>query len=240
MSIMLKVLTHHFFNRPTLTVAKDLLGKFLVREVAPTRRQSGRRRSVVAYMITEVEAYDGFKDKASHASRGETPRNAPMFGPAGHWYVYFTYGMHWMLNVVTREKGYPAAILIRGVVANKNGVFRKKPVAYESSQFSYSNVLKNIRIRNEVLGGEYINGPARLTKKLKIDKHFNGLPANRKTGLWIEDRGNPSTGSTSLTTSRGFAHGDVPQRKIKQSPRIGVSYAGPIWTKKKWRFYITD
>lgn len=66
-------------------------------------------------MITDVEAYDGCEDKASHAHKGKTARNAVMFGPAGHWYVYLCYGMHWMLNVVTRESGYPAAVLIRGL-----------------------------------------------------------------------------------------------------------------------------
>ena len=66
-------------------------------------------------MITEVEAYDGHKDKASHASRGLTERNKVMFGEAGHWYVYFTYGMHWILNIVTSPQGYPAAVLLRGV-----------------------------------------------------------------------------------------------------------------------------
>ncbi len=103
---MKKVVHPIFFERPTLVVAKNLLGKFLVRR---------RGKRISAYMITEVEVYDGYRDKASHASRGQTARNAPMFGPAGHWYVYFTYGMHWMLNIVTREKGYPAAVLIRGV-----------------------------------------------------------------------------------------------------------------------------
>lgn len=102
---MKKVLTQKFFNRPTLEVAKDLLGKFLVRKVSEKE---------IALVIVEVEAYDGFKDKSSHASRGKTLRNAVMFGPAGYFYVYFTYGMHWMLNVVTGEKDYPAAILIRG------------------------------------------------------------------------------------------------------------------------------
>ena len=103
---MLKILDQKFFNRSTILIAKNLLGKFLVRRV------DGK---TVARMITEVEAYDGFHDRGSHASRGRTRRNAPMFGPAGYWYVYFTYGMHWMLNIVTREEGYPAAVLIRGI-----------------------------------------------------------------------------------------------------------------------------
>ena len=102
---MKKILTQKFFNRPTLETAKDLLGKYLVRRI------DGKE---VAFPITEVEAYDGLGDKASHASRGMTARNAVMFGPASYFYIYFTYGMHWMLNVVTGEKGYPAAILIRG------------------------------------------------------------------------------------------------------------------------------
>ena len=101
-----KILYTAFFNRPTPKVARDLLGKFLVRRV---------NRKIIAKMITEVEAYDGLNDKASHAHRGKTKRNFPMFGGAGHWYVYFTYGMYWMLNIVTGEKGYPAAVLIRGV-----------------------------------------------------------------------------------------------------------------------------
>ncbi len=94
-----------FFNRPTLTVARDLLGKYLVREI------DGKK---VALQINEVEAYDGFRDQASHASRGQTPRNTPMFGKPGTIYVYFTYGMHWMLNITCGEEGYPAAVLIRG------------------------------------------------------------------------------------------------------------------------------
>jgi DNA-3-methyladenine glycosylase len=103
---MRKVLRQDFFNRPTLKVARELLGKFLVRKIG---------KETTALMIIDVEAYVGHNDKASHASRGKTARNAPMFGEAGHWYVYFTYGMHWMLNIVTERKDYPAAILIRGV-----------------------------------------------------------------------------------------------------------------------------
>lgn len=85
-------------------VAQELLGKFLVRKVAG---------KTITLMITEAEAYHGFNDLGSHASRGKTPRNAPMFMGPGTIYVYFTYGMHWMLNFVTEREEYPAAVLIR-------------------------------------------------------------------------------------------------------------------------------
>ncbi len=103
-ALMTKVLGPTFFDRSTLTVAKELLGKFLVRKI------NGK---TVALMITETEGYHGFKDLGSHARRGKTARNAPMFMKAGTIYVYFTYGMHWMLNLVTEKEEYPAAVLIR-------------------------------------------------------------------------------------------------------------------------------
>lgn len=167
-------LNSNFFKRSAVKVAKSLLGKFLVRRIG---------QKVLSARITEVEAYDGFQDRASHAFRGLTKRNFPMFGPPGVWYVYFTYGMHWMLNIVTGRRGYPSAVLIRGV--------------------------------------EGISGPARLAKFFKIDKKFNNLPANKKTGLWIEERGSK-----------------IKKYQIKRGPRIGVAYAGPVWSKKPWRFYI--
>jgi len=103
---MQKIISPSFFNRDTKKVAQELLGKFLVRKI-------GKR--TISFMITETEAYDGHEDRASHASRGKTERNGVMFGEAGYFYVYLCYGMHWMLNVTTREHGYPAAILIRAV-----------------------------------------------------------------------------------------------------------------------------
>ena len=171
-----KILTQKFFERPALVVARKLLGKFLC------RKTSLRRRTSKCFIITETEAYVGPQDKASHASRGKTARNAPMFGKAGHWYVYFTYGMHWMLNIVTGPKNYPAAILIRGA--------------------------------------ESINGPARLTKKLKLSRRFNNKPASSRTGLWIENHGVK-----------------IKKSQIKRAPRIGVDYAGD-WANKKYRFIM--
>ena len=103
---MRHVLPKTFFNRPTIAVARDLLGKFLVHKI-------GIR--TIEGMITEVEAYVGPEDKASHASRGRTERTKVMFGHPGHWYIYLVYGMHHCLNVVTEKEGYPAAILIRSI-----------------------------------------------------------------------------------------------------------------------------
>jgi DNA-3-methyladenine glycosylase len=105
---MRKILKKDFFDRPVLTVTKDLIGKFLVRKCDGEETSS---------MITEAEAYDGLKDKASHASHGRTKKTEVMFWDGGHWFVYLTYGMHWMLNVVTGPKDYPTGILIRGVEA---------------------------------------------------------------------------------------------------------------------------
>lgn len=85
-------------------VARELLGKYLVKKIG------GKE---IALIITETEAYDGFEDKASHAHRGQTPRNTPMFGEAAHIYMYFTYGIHWMLNLVCGKEKYPSAVLIR-------------------------------------------------------------------------------------------------------------------------------
>jgi len=101
-----RTLNNAFFNRPTLRVAQEILGKFLVCKKGST---------IISAMITEVEAYVGPEDRASHASRGRTPRTEVMFGKPGYWYVYLIYGMHYCLNVVTERENYPAAILIRGV-----------------------------------------------------------------------------------------------------------------------------
>ncbi|MBL8677252.1 MAG: DNA-3-methyladenine glycosylase, partial [Alphaproteobacteria bacterium] len=100
---MAERLSPNFFDRPTLDVAKDLLGKILV-------------FGEYAGVITETEAYIGQGDPACHAARGKTGRNAVMFGPSGVSYVYFIYGMYHCLNIVTEEKGTPAAVLVRGLM----------------------------------------------------------------------------------------------------------------------------
>ena len=104
-SLLGERLPRGFYARPTLRVARDLLGKVLV------LRDSGVTK---AARIVEVEAYLGGRDPASHAYRGLTPRTAPMFGPPGRSYVYFVYGMYYCLNVVTERDGIPGAVLLRG------------------------------------------------------------------------------------------------------------------------------
>jgi DNA-3-methyladenine glycosylase len=105
-----------FFDRPPLDLARDLLGAVVV-------------RGDVAVRLTEVEAYDGPDDPASHAWRGRTRRNAAMFGPPGHAYVYFTYGMHWCLNVVAGPGARPSAVLLRAgeVIAGVTAVRERRP-----------------------------------------------------------------------------------------------------------------
>ena len=100
------ILSKRYFNRPTLTVARSLVGKYVVRE-------NGRGR--MTGKIIEVEAYVGCQDKACHASKGRTTRTEVLFGPPGMSYVYLIYGMYHMLNVVTERMEFPAAVLIRAI-----------------------------------------------------------------------------------------------------------------------------
>lgn len=100
------MLPRAFFSRPTLQVARSLVGKYLVRE---------NDQGLTAGKIIEVEAYVGPEDKACHASKGRTARTEVLFGPPGHAYVYLCYGVHEMLNIVTERDGFPAAILLRAV-----------------------------------------------------------------------------------------------------------------------------
>ncbi|MFQ5458812.1 MAG: DNA-3-methyladenine glycosylase [Myxococcota bacterium] len=136
-----------FYRRDCAAVARDLLGAILV------RREGDR---IIAGTIVENEAYYGGDDPASHAYRGRTPRNAPMFGPAGHAYVYFVYGNHHMLNAVCGEKGEAAAVLIRALapLAGFERMRRRRGVARDR---------------------DLANGPGRLTHALGIGAAQNGV-----------------------------------------------------------------
>jgi DNA-3-methyladenine glycosylase len=139
-------LERKFFARPTLLVARDLIGKYII---------YGEKVA----LITETEAYLGEDDPASHAYGGQTPRNTPMFGLAGHAYVYFVYGMHHCLNITTEKEGIPGAVLIREAL----------PV----SGFPH---------------GTRLDGPARLTKAFGITKEKNTLDiCNPSIELYLAD-----------------------------------------------------
>ena len=139
-------LARSFFARPTLQVARELLGQRLV-HVANGVRLAGR--------ITETEAYIGQDDLACHARFGLTPRSQVMFGPPGRAYVYFTYGMHWMLNIVTEAEGFPAAVLIRALRAEAG--------------------LPVMLARRGAHGPAHLaDGPGKLAQAMGIDKALNG------------------------------------------------------------------
>ncbi len=154
-----RLLSREFFARDTVKVANDILGKQLVR-VKGKARMTGR--------IVEVEAYRGSDDPASHAFRGPTPRNAPMFGEPGHAYVYFTYGNHYCLNVTTQVNGKPGAVLIRAIEPLKG-----------------LSVMR--RLRPNVPELALTNGPGKLTKALGIDKALNEVDMTRPGPLFIVD-----------------------------------------------------
>lgn len=161
---MKRILTRDYFNRPTLQVARSLLGKYLVRA-----RESG----LIAGRIVEVEAYVGPDDRASHASRGRTKRTEVMFGPPGVAYVYLIYGMYHCFNIVTEHEEFPAAVLIRAV---------ELPGLDQLSNNSAPALPGN--------GGSLlINGPGRVCQALHIDLELNRWDLTIGQVLWLEDRG---------------------------------------------------
>ena len=151
-------LQRSFFARDSAAVARDLLGKKLLRQIDD---------ALLVGIIIEVEAYYGEHDSASHASRGRTRRNSVMFGPAGLSYVYFVYGMHNMFNIVTEKEGVAGAVLIRGLVQT-TGV-----------EFMVANRNGNYR--------DVTNGPARLCQALQIDRSLNLWDLTAGERLWLED-----------------------------------------------------
>src|SRR4051812_20810582 len=153
-------LPRSFYDRSTLDVASDLLGKILVRRL-------GRRH--IAGVIVETEAYVGPHDLACHASKGRTRRTEIMFGPAGFAYVYMIYGFYFCLNVVTEREGYPAAVLIRAIEPLEN---------VEIMRRFRNNAPRDIDIAS---------GPGKLCRALSIDKALNGEDLLGSV-LWIEER----------------------------------------------------
>jgi DNA-3-methyladenine glycosylase len=156
-------LRRSFYEQPTIEVARQLLGKYLIRK-HPDGTTVGR--------IVETEAYIGPQDKACHASRGRTPRTEIMFGRAGHAYVYMIYGFHYMLNIVTEAADFPAAVLIRAVEPLEG-----LPLMQSRRQTE--------RLRS------LASGPGKLCRAFAIDRTLNGNDVCGKV-LYLDDHGEPA------------------------------------------------
>jgi DNA-3-methyladenine glycosylase len=156
-------LPREFYDRPTLDVARDLIGKILVHS---------RRGVRTSGVIVEVEAYIGESDPACHAAPGRTKRNAPLYGPPGFAYVYLNYGIHWLVNAVTEAEGSPAAVLIRAL----------EPL----------DGIETMRRRRKrrVSAHDLCRGPGNLTVAMGITRAQNTEDLCG-TSLYIEDRGLP-------------------------------------------------
>ncbi|MFQ6058393.1 MAG: DNA-3-methyladenine glycosylase [Anaerolineae bacterium] len=206
------ILDRDFYERPTLEVARELLGQRLVR-VLEGQRLSG--------LIVEVEAYIGEEDKASHAAVGRTPRNEVMYGPAGHAYVYLIYGVHHCLNAVTEAEGFPAAVLIRAIEPREGiEVMRAHRPGRPDDQLT--------------------NGPAKLCQALAIDLSLNGADlctgevlfievANARRGLGTSD----SLGGCPASVREEGEH--VADDVVIATPRIGVR-GDELAKSRPWRF----
>ena len=180
---MSRRLGRRFFARPTLEVAPDLLNKVLV---APG----------VAGRIVEVEAYRGSDDPGSHAFRGPTPRTAVMFGPAGHLYVYFTYGMHWCANVVTDATGTPGAVLLRAITPMRGIELMRA---------------RRLAARRDV---DLANGPAKAAQAFGLGQRHDGADLVRgELGVSIRDDDTAPPVSPAIGPRVGLSQGqDLPWR----------------------------
>jgi DNA-3-methyladenine glycosylase len=185
-----------FFKRSAVIVARDILGANIIRRL--------NDKQVIA-RITEAEAYQGEKDLGCHAHSGRTRRNEVMYGPPGHAYVYFTYGMHWMLNVVTGAVDIPAAVLIRAIL----------PIEGQ-------DLLEHNR-PNLAFSRHWLDGPAKLTQALGVDRRLNGIDlCDPKSELFI---------------APGMA---VPDDRVMVTARVGLFTVPEPWKSIPWRFIIKE
>ena len=172
-------LTRAFYGRNTVKVARELLGKILVRELGAVRLEG---------VIVETEAYRGWDDPASHAYRGLTRRNEVMFGEPGHAYVYFTYGMHYCLNVTTESVGQAGAVLLRAVRPIKGIAEMKRRRRKEHIQ-------------------DLSDGPAKLTQAFVVTKALNGHDLTSGEKLYIVEPSHPEPFKVTTGTRIGVRIG---------------------------------
>lgn len=184
-----RVIPQAFYARPTLEVARDLIGKLLVH-----RRPDG----ITAGIIIEVEAYIGESDPACHAAPGPTTRNAPLYGPPGRAYVYLNYGLHQMINAVAEPAGSPAAVLIRALepVEGLDLMRRRRAGALWRKG------------KPVVADADLCRGPGNLTLAMGIGEALNNRPLYKRP-LTIEDRGvrvGPLAWGPRIGITRGVEH----------------------------------
>jgi DNA-3-methyladenine glycosylase len=185
-----QLLPRGFFARPSVEVAPELLGCVISHETA---------EGLVAVVLVEVEAYAGEADPASHAFRGRTGRNAVMYGPPGHAYVYFTYGMHFCVNLVCQPEGHASAVLLRaGRVVD--GVLLARAQRSRPAQ---------ARQPRDV---DLARGPARLCEALGVDRSHDGA-----------DVADPASPLRALVPPAPVRAAD-----IGRGPRVGISRAGDV------------
>lgn len=229
-----------FFVRDTLTVAKELLGKYIVRKIG-NKEIIGR--------IVETEAYIGPQDRASHAYGGKrTTRNTAEYLVGGHIYIYLVYGMYWQFNITTAQEGKPECILVRAVkpvIVDEFKIQNSTPIVQTLTDLTTGRANRNkgrntgipapyhpsrsedwfgefkITSQNSKLLRNLANGPGKLCRYLKLDKSFYGEDLTKSGRIWLEDKGER-----------------IKPSRIGSSARVGIDYAGPYWSRRKWRFYI--
>jgi DNA-3-methyladenine glycosylase len=210
-----EVLPRAFFGRPSQEVAPDLLGCVLESELPD---------GLVAVILTEIEAYAGQADPASHAYRGPTRRNAVMFGEPGHAYVYFTYGMHFCVNLVCLPAGTASAVLLRaGSVVAGADLARRRRAATRSARSARSgpadrDLAHGPAVRSGPADRDLARGPARLCQALGIDRTLDGVDACDPGSVLRIRPGSRAT----------------PPGMIRSGPRVGVSQAAD----EPWRFWV--
>jgi DNA-3-methyladenine glycosylase len=204
------LLRRDFFSRPAQEVAPSLLGCVIESETSA---------GLVAVVIAEVEAYAGEADPASHAYHGPSSRNMVMFGPPGHAYVYFTYGMHFCMNVVCLPRGTASAVLLRG-----GAIVEGAELARQRRLTSR----RGVRDQSDGLGGrggldgrslpdrDLARGPARLCQALGVDRSLDGVDL------------------CSPESPLRICAATAPPERIQRGPRVGVSTAASV----PWRFWI--